>query len=83
MSDNRFSMNTFDGLLGTTEDVVEKMIDGDISPREADIVLKAVSTARAVLEAKNKAAPSKQKNPEIAPSVSLVTETGPFGIFNK
>ena len=43
MSDDRFSMNTFDGLLGTTEDVVEKMINGDISPREADIVLKAVS----------------------------------------
>ena len=59
------------------------MIDGDISPREADIVLKAVSTARAVLEAKHKAAPSRQKNPEVAPSVLQVSETGPFGIFNK
>tara|TARA_R110002020_G_scaffold170218_3_gene359611 strand:- start:125 stop:376 length:252 start_codon:yes stop_codon:yes gene_type:complete len=83
MSDDRFSMNTFDGLLGTTEAVVEKMIDGDISPREADIVLKAVSTARAVLEAKNKAAPSAKKNPETAPSISHVSESGPFGLFNK
>ena len=83
MKDGRFSMNSFDGLLGTTEDVVEKMIEKEISPREADIVLKAVSTARAVLEAKHKAAPSKKKNPEVAPSISQVSETGPFGIFNK
>lgn len=83
MLDSRFSMRSFDGLLATTEMAVEKMIDGDISAREADIVLKAVSTARAVLEAKKKQAPSSVKNPVAGLQKDMsVGPSGPFGVFS-
>lgn len=78
--DGRLSMDTFDGLLNTTQAAVEAMCSGSLSPRETDILLKAVTTARGVIEAKQKAMPSEVKNPVAAPSVKL-DSSGPFGVF--
>mgnify|MGYP003143739827 FL=1 len=77
--DGRLSMDTFDGLLNTTQAAVEAMCNGDLSPRETDILLKAVTTARGVIEAKKKTMPSEAKNPVAAPA--KLDSSGPFGVF--
>lgn len=79
--DGRITMDSFDGLLNTTQAAVEAMCNGGLSARETDIILKAVTTARGVIEAKKKAEPSNTKNPVAGPSTSSLDSSGPFGIF--
>jgi len=79
--DGRITMDSFDGLLNTTQAAVEAMCSGSITPREADVLLKAVTTARGVIEAKKKLAPSSKKNPVAATNVTELTSNGPFGVF--
>ena len=78
--DGRITMDSYDGLLSTTQLGVESMIDGSISERQTDIILKAVSTARGVLEVKRKSASSSDKNPVTRKEIEL-DSSGPFGVF--
>tara|TARA_R110000824_G_scaffold94837_3_gene228515 strand:+ start:679 stop:1005 length:327 start_codon:yes stop_codon:yes gene_type:complete len=82
--DERFSLDSYDGIIGSLKVVAEGIANESLTKDKADLLLKVLSSARSTITEKRKTSAISNKavdsahNPE---SSSQINSSGPFAVY--
>ena len=83
--DERFSLESYDGILGSLGLVADAVFSGSLDSRKADLLVKVLGAARMTITEKRKAGAMKNEAVESNPMNSAsekITSAGPFGVYS-